>query len=293
MSTESTSSSSGFSKAVGAVAVIAGALLVLGTLLTGSFGEDGRLAAPTIIEILLAVGGGTLCLINRSRIGAWLILGAFVAGEFVYRAILFKLVYSQFPLPWEGFIWHGTNTEWYGAKVAWGFLLLDLAFWVLLVASILAVIVLIKSFSSSASQTSGGFVMSDSQGNVPAGWYPDPDGKPVQRYWDGSAWTEQNRPSVGQPMASMPTARIGGAPQNGMGTAALTLGILGFFCFPLIASVLAIIFGKIGMTRADQGLATNRGAAKAGFVLGIIGLVLGGIGLIIWGAALASSPSYY
>ncbi|MFM8156377.1 MAG: DUF4190 domain-containing protein [Actinomycetes bacterium] len=77
-----------------------------------------------------------------------------------------------------------------------------------------------------------------------------------------------------------------------MGTAALVLGILGFFCFPLISSLLAIIFGRIGMTRADQGLATNRGTAKAGFILGIIGIVLGGLGLIIWVAALSSTSTY-
>jgi len=72
----------------------------------------------------------------------------------------------------------------------------------------------------------------------------------------------------------------GAAPQNGMGTAALVFGILQFFCFPLLGSILAIIFGRIGMTRADQGLATNRGSAKAGFILGIIGLVLVAFGLI-------------
>lgn len=70
-------------------------------------------------------------------------------------------------------------------------------------------------------------------------------------------------------------------PQNGMGTAALTLGVIGLFALPLVASVLAIIFGNIGMSRADAGIATNRGAAKAGFILGIIGLVLGLILLII------------
>lgn len=90
----------------------------------------------------------------------------------------------------------------------------------------------------------------------------------------------------------MPGGSSSGSPQNGMGTAALVLGILGFFCFPLISSVLAIIFGKIGMTRANQGLATNRGVAKAGFVLGIIGVVLAGIGLIVWVAAVGSSSSY-
>lgn len=71
-------------------------------------------------------------------------------------------------------------------------------------------------------------------------------------------------------------------PQNGMGTAALVMGILQFFCLGIIGSILAIVFGKIGMDRADQGLATNRGTAKAGFVLGIIGVVLAIIGVIIW-----------
>lgn len=27
-----------------------------------------------------------------------------------------------------------------------------------------------------------------------AGWYPDPEGKPMLRYWDGGAWTEQFAP---------------------------------------------------------------------------------------------------
>lgn len=79
-------------------------------------------------------------------------------------------------------------------------------------------------------------------------------------------------PSPGQPAA----------PQNGMGTAALVMGILQFFCLGTIGSILAIIFGKIGMNKADQGLATNRGSAKAGFVLGIIGLALTVVGIIIW-----------
>lgn len=30
--------------------------------------------------------------------------------------------------------------------------------------------------------------------NVPAGWYPAPDGTHVQRYWDGRGWTEHTAP---------------------------------------------------------------------------------------------------
>lgn len=64
-------------------------------------------------------------------------------------------------------------------------------------------------------------------------------------------------------------------PQNGKGTTALVMGILGLFLCPIIFSILAIIFGVQGKALADQGKATNRGAAQAGFVLGIIGVAIG------------------
>ena len=62
-------------------------------------------------------------------------------------------------------------------------------------------------------------------------------------------------------------------PRNGMGSAALTLGILGLFLGWLF-SLLAIIFGGVGVGRANRGEATNRGAALWGLWLGVIGLVL-------------------
>ncbi len=82
------------------------------------------------------------------------------------------------------------------------------------------------------------------------------------------------------------------APQNGLGTAALVLGILGIIgCLPYIGSILGIVFGKMGMNKADQGLATNGGAAKAGFILGIIGLILAVIGTIIYIVVIAAAVS--
>ncbi len=42
------------------------------------------------------------------------------------------------------------------------------------------------------------------------------------------------------------------APQNGLGTAALVLGIVQFFCFPLIGGVLAIVFGKMEWRRPSR-----------------------------------------
>lgn len=124
---------------------------------------------------------------------------------------------------------------------------------------------------------------------------PPPPGEPVPPPPGGSAVPPTNYPAA-PPPTSYPAA--GGAvppappappaygagvaaPQNGIGTAALILGIVQFFCFPLIGSILAIVFGRIGINKAKQGLATNGGVAKAGFWLGIIGLVLSIIGIIV------------
>jgi hypothetical protein len=56
-----------------------------------------------------------------------------------------------------------------------------------------------------------------------------------------------------------------------MATASLVLGILGIF-LPLL-SILAVIFGAIGISKANQG-AAGKGLAVAGLVLGIIGTLV-------------------
>lgn len=65
------------------------------------------------------------------------------------------------------------------------------------------------------------------------------------------------------------------APQNGMGIAALILGIVGLVsCCFVVPSVLAIVFGVIGNRKAKEGSATNGGMAMAGLIMGIIGVAL-------------------
>ncbi|WP_112469745.1 DUF4190 domain-containing protein [Streptomyces triticisoli] len=70
-------------------------------------------------------------------------------------------------------------------------------------------------------------------------------------------------------------------PQNGMGTAAMVLGILSctMFCvygvFSVVLGVIAVVLGIKGRRRSERGEATNHGQAQAGLVTGIIGLVLG------------------
>ncbi|MFF3688836.1 DUF4190 domain-containing protein [Streptomyces sp. NPDC002187] len=81
------------------------------------------------------------------------------------------------------------------------------------------------------------------------------------------------------------------SPANGMGIAAMVLGILAvcLFCvygvLSVILGVLALIFGILGRKRVERGEATNGGMALAGVILGSIGIVIGAvvIGLLAWG----------
>ncbi|MGW6569872.1 DUF4190 domain-containing protein [Streptomyces sp. NPDC054975] len=94
-------------------------------------------------------------------------------------------------------------------------------------------------------------------------------------------------PSAGAAAPGMPPTGIPGMPppfqqpRNGLGVAALVLGIVGllFGLFPLtfwlgaILGILALIFGIIGHGRARKGEATNKGAALSGIILGALALV--------------------
>ena len=70
------------------------------------------------------------------------------------------------------------------------------------------------------------------------------------------------------------------APQNTQGIIALVTGILSLICCGFIFGVVAIITGRNGMRLAAEGRANNGGLAKAGLVLGIIGLVLWALWLV-------------
>ncbi|MEV7910966.1 DUF4190 domain-containing protein [Streptomyces griseus] len=98
----------------------------------------------------------------------------------------------------------------------------------------------------------------------------------------------------------MGPAAWGPAPNNGLGTAAMVIGIISVvgFCMygvNIILGILALIFGIIGLGRAKRGEATNRGMALAGVILGSVGIVVGAaiLGLFIWAATNADSDSEY
>ena len=101
-------------------------------------------------------------------------------------------------------------------------------------------------------------------GQGPPGGYPPP----------GQA------PAGGYPTAGYPAAR---ARRNGMGTAALVLGVVALTLVLLLLfsplgaflGLLAVLFGILGLMRANRGEADNRGQAVAGLVTGGIALLVG------------------
>lgn len=77
--------------------------------------------------------------------------------------------------------------------------------------------------------------------------------------------------------------------QNGLGIAALVLGIVGLavgWGTLGIPSILAVIFGAIGIRKANQGLADNKFMAQWGMWLGIAGVAIGLFFTFLFGAAI-------
>lgn len=80
-----------------------------------------------------------------------------------------------------------------------------------------------------------------------------------------------------QPYATTPTQ-----PKNGMGIAALVLGVaslvaaVSFVLFPLalLGGLVAVILGLIALTRSRTKGATNSGQAAAGLICGILALAV-------------------
>jgi hypothetical protein len=101
--------------------------------------------------------------------------------------------------------------------------------------------------------------------------YPTQPGQPPGQY--------PGQPPGQYPAAGYPAARR----RNGMGTAALVLGVVALVLVLLLLfspigaflGLLAVLFGILGIMRANRGEADNRGQAVAGLVTGAIALLVG------------------
>lgn len=97
-----------------------------------------------------------------------------------------------------------------------------------------------------------------------------------------------SEPSSGYGSAA--AGQSAGAPRNGLGIAALVVGVLAIVASitvvgGVVLGLIAIVLGFIGRSRAKKGQATNGGVALAGIITGAVGVVLS-IVLVVAGAAI-------
>jgi hypothetical protein len=93
------------------------------------------------------------------------------------------------------------------------------------------------------------------------------------------------------PEPAAPVAPLEAGPTNGSAIASLVLGIVGLTGFPVIPSILALVFGYRARREIAQAAGTQSGLglAKAGIVLGWIGVILTGLVMmfIIWAVVIS------
>ena len=76
-------------------------------------------------------------------------------------------------------------------------------------------------------------------------------------------------------------------PRNGLGTAALVVGVValvGSFSIAggIILGIAAVVLGFAGRARAKRGEATNGGVALAGIVVGVVAIIAGLVFIAFW-----------
>ncbi|MFJ8753561.1 DUF4352 domain-containing protein [Streptomyces sp. NPDC102441] len=101
-----------------------------------------------------------------------------------------------------------------------------------------------------------------------------------------SQYTQPQQPQQPYAPAQTPGTRPA---RNGLGIAALVLGIIGtvsglipfFFWLAGILGLIALILGLAGRGRAKRGEATNKGVTTFGAVLGLVSLILSVVGAVL------------
>ncbi|RLU96629.1 hypothetical protein CTZ27_16540 [Streptomyces griseocarneus] len=94
-------------------------------------------------------------------------------------------------------------------------------------------------------------------------------------------------PAGAYPNGWPPHAPNGPSAGNGLGVAALVLGIVGTVLSPtvllgVVLGILAVVFGGIGRSKVRNGEADNGGQALAGLILGGVALVVSGLMLTLY-----------
>jgi len=137
----------------------------------------------------------------------------------------------------------------------------------------------------------------------------DPYGQQQPGYDPYGQQPYSSQPYSGQPAYPPPVAYpqpmyagyAAPRPTNGLAIAALICGIAGLVIFPIVASVLGVIFGHIAKKQIRESGENGDGLALGGLITGYIGLGLYVLGcglylafvLAIFGSAATTSGSSY
>ncbi|GAC1332997.1 MAG: hypothetical protein NVSMB13_21810 [Mycobacteriales bacterium] len=113
----------------------------------------------------------------------------------------------------------------------------------------------------------------------------EPRGTPPPEYRDGPAYGAPSAYGAAGGGYGAPTR----PPRNGLGVAALVLGILALLgavtvVGGIVFGLLAVILGLVGRGRVKRREATNGGVPLAGVILGVLGLLLS-IALVAFGVS--------
>ena len=142
------------------------------------------------------------------------------------------------------------------------------------------------------------------------GWYADPTRRYEHRYYNGREWTadvaaggQRFVDQLGlEPTGSAPTTGSRPAPRSGSNAAATTAMVLGIVAVSIawlpflvvlgvIAAVLAIVFGVIGLRRSRV-TGTGRSFAVAGLTTAVAALTAAVIGVVLTGTVLRVYDDY-
>lgn len=91
-----------------------------------------------------------------------------------------------------------------------------------------------------------------------------------------------------QPAYAYQPAPQAAQPAKGLAIAALVMGIISFFLFPVVAGPLGVVFGGVAKSKGNRS-----GMATAGIVCGIIGFVAWLIMVIAWQNAVNNALSFF
>lgn len=112
---------------------------------------------------------------------------------------------------------------------------------------------------------------------APAGWYPDPHGQPVLRWWDGVSWNEQTQAAAQPGMTAPPAMPYWQTPpavqprtSNGYSTTGIVLGSIAFLFLPIILGPAGLILGAVGKSKGESRANVAMVVSAAGLVVGMI-----------------------